>query len=113
MPGWDTNSFGYHGDDGGLFHGQGDMIRPFGPAFGPGDTVGCGFCYTSKRMFFVKNGLFLGYAFDTLGDDVLEGGLYPTVGVDTECPLFVNFGAKPFCFDLSKFVRGCCNVGDA
>jgi hypothetical protein len=112
MPGWDENSYGYHGDDGGIFHGQGDMIRPFGPAFGPGDTIGCGIEYTTKRMFFVKNGEFLGYAFGTLGDDVIESGLYPTVGVDTECPLFVNFGAKPFCFDLSKFARGRCSVGD-
>lgn len=31
MPGWDRNSFGYHGDDGGLFHGAGMMKRKFIP----------------------------------------------------------------------------------
>jgi hypothetical protein len=109
MPGWDSNSFGYHGDDGGIFHGHGDMIRQYGPSFGPGDSVGCGIEYTSKRIFFVKNGQFLGFAFDTLSDDVIERGLYPTIGVDTECPLFVNFGARAFCFDLGKFVRRECH----
>ena len=104
MPGWDGNSYGYHGDDGGIFHGHGDMLRRYGPSFGPGDVIGCGLEYTTKRVFFVKNGEFLGYAFD-VREDVMEKGLYPTVGVDTECPLFVNFGTKPFLFDLSKFLR--------
>jgi len=115
MPGWDMESYGYHGDDGGIFHGQGDMLSPYGPAFGPGDTVGCGLEYFSRRIFFVKNGIFLGYAFDNdvggggggggggLGKDVVESGLYPTVGVDTDCPIFTNFGEHPFKFDLKGF----------
>ena len=106
MPGWDSNSYGYHGDDGGIFHGQGDMLRRYGPSFGPGDVIGCGLDYTTKRVFFVKNGEFLGYAFD-VRDDVIEKGLYPTVGVDTECPLFVNFGTRPFRFDLSTLASKC------
>jgi hypothetical protein len=28
--------------------------------------------------------------------------LYPTVGVDSECPIFVNFGDRPFYFDLNN-----------
>lgn len=110
MPGWDDHSYGYHGDDGGIFHGQGEMIKRYGPPFGPGDTVGCGLEYSSKKIFFVKNGEFLGFAFDVLRDDVIERGLYPTVGVDTECPLFVNFGAHPFCFDLATFAKEGCGV---
>ena len=42
MPGWDRRSYGYHGDDSGLFHASGTMIRHFGQRFGAGDTVGCG-----------------------------------------------------------------------
>ena len=42
MPGWDPLSYGYHGDDGGLFHSKGDMLRKFSPTYGAGDTVGCG-----------------------------------------------------------------------
>ncbi|KAL3776010.1 hypothetical protein HJC23_010174 [Cyclotella cryptica] len=110
MPGWDDHSYGYHGDDGGIFHGQGEMIKRYGPPFGPGDTVGCGVEYSSKRIFFVKNGEFLGFAFDVLQEDVIKRGLYPTVGVDTECPLFVNFGAQPFCFDLATFAKEGCRI---
>ena len=40
QPGWDRCSFGYHGDDGNFFHGDG-MGEPMGPSFGVGDTVGC------------------------------------------------------------------------
>jgi len=105
MPGWDDESFGYHGDDGGIFHGQGETVRRFGPSFGKGDTVGCGLEYSTRKLFFVKNGKFLGYAFDgkALDRDMVDRGLYPTVGVDTECPIFVNFGEKPFRFDLKGF----------
>ena len=103
MPGWDDASYGYHSDDGGIFHGQGDMLRRYGPSFGPGDTVGCGLEYSTRRIFFVKNGVFLGYAFDKCKREDVEMGLYPTVGVDTECPIFVNYGRRPFKFDLRGF----------
>eukprot|EP01083_Nonionella_stella_P279381 950423_1 len=102
MPGWDDTSFGYHGDDGGIYHGQGDMLRRYGPPFGPGDTVGCGLEYSSRRIFFCKNGVFLGYAFDKCEKEVVDSGLYPTIGIDTECPVYVNFGERPFKFDLRR-----------
>jgi hypothetical protein len=41
MPGWDLLSWGYHGDDGRVFHGHG-RGEAYGPRFGVGDTVGCG-----------------------------------------------------------------------
>ncbi len=105
MPGWDEHSFGYHGDDGGIFHGHGDMLRRYGPSFGPGDTVGCGLDYSTRKVFFVKNGEFLGWAFENVDEEMLDRGLYPTVGVDTECPVHVNFGKLPFKFDLKEFGR--------
>ena len=108
MPGWDIESYGYHGDDGGLFHGQGDMLRRYGPSYGPGDTIGCGLEYSTRMIFFVKNGEFLGYAFDktTVSKDIVERGLYPTIGVDTQCPIYVNYGETPFKFDLKEFAAG-------
>ena len=54
------------------------------------------------RIFFVKNGQFLGYEFDKVREDFVESGLYPTVGIDTKCPIFVNFGAHPFRFDFKN-----------
>ncbi|GAB5356788.1 hypothetical protein AAMO2058_000319000 [Amorphochlora amoebiformis] len=96
QPGWDSFSYGYHGDDGNIFHGSG-MGEEFGSAFGPGDVVGCGIDYTNRSIFFTKNGAFLGVAFE----DVLPGHYYPVVGVDTRCPFRVNFGInRPFEFML-------------
>jgi len=106
MPGWDSASFGYHGDDGGIFHSRGEMIRIYGPKYGEGDTVGCGVNYENGGIFYTLNGNFLGYAWCDLFL-VQEGNtdLYPTVGVDSSCPLFMNFGNdRPFMFDLSSFV---------
>jgi Leu/Phe-tRNA-protein transferase len=102
MPGWDVNSYGYHGDDGGIFHKRRKINKQ--PTFGAGDTVGCGLDHIRRRIFFVKNGEFLGYAFDKIRRN-LDRGLFPTVGVDSKCPLFVNFGEKPFWYDLKGFVK--------
>jgi len=100
MPGWDKSSYGFHGDDGGIFHGNGDMIRRFGPKFGSGDTIGCGIDYANQGIFFTVNGKFLGYAWTNVD---LSKTLYPTVGVDTNCPIQMNFGGYPFAFDLQPF----------
>ncbi len=99
MPGWDVESYGYHSDDGGMFHAK---PRYGQPTFGPGDTIGCGVEYTSRRIFFTKNAEFLGFEFGKLRKHVVEKGLYPTVGIDTKCPIFVNFGEHPFMFDLKN-----------
>jgi len=114
MPGWDSHSFGYHSDDGGIFHGAGDMERQYGSTYGVGDTVGCGIDYTHGEgggsIFFTLNGKFLGYAWTNVAAISLGDDMYPTVGVDTNCPLEINFGSRPFAFDLGSFVedqRGC------
>eukprot|EP00471_Norrisiella_sphaerica_P002822 CAMPEP_0184477920 /NCGR_PEP_ID=MMETSP0113_2-20130426/56_1 /TAXON_ID=91329 /ORGANISM="Norrisiella sphaerica, Strain BC52" /LENGTH=591 /DNA_ID=CAMNT_0026855527 /DNA_START=531 /DNA_END=2306 /DNA_ORIENTATION=+ len=96
QPGWDENSFGYHGDDGNIFHssGVGDM---YGSSFGPGDIVGCGINYFNKSIFFTKNGAFLGTAFS----NIPPGSYYPVVGVDARHPFRINFGlTRPFAFKL-------------
>jgi hypothetical protein len=48
---WETNSCGYHGDDGNLYsgHGKGET---FGPTFTTNDTVGAGINYASQEFFF-------------------------------------------------------------
>ncbi len=101
MPGWDVSSYGYHSDDGGIFHGpSASFSRHRGrPTYGPGDVVGCGLDYVSRRVFFTKNGKFLGYEFDVVDSDVVKTGLFPTVGIDSDRPIFVNFGERPFHFD--------------
>jgi hypothetical protein len=105
MPGWDTESYGYHGDDGGIFHGSGGIKRRFGPAFGEGDTVGCGINYISRGIFFTLNGKLLGFGWTNVDLEFLQQELYPTVGVDTNFPVDFNFGERPFSFDLTTMVE--------
>jgi hypothetical protein len=106
MPGWDEHSYGYHGDDGRTFHlGKRSTDEMVLPVFGRGDTIGCGIEYRSSggQIFFVKNGSLLKKSFHSIGKKVLRKGLYPTVGIDSNCPIHVNFGQVPFKFDLGSF----------
>lgn len=61
LPGWEQESWAYHGDDGKSFIGESQgQGRPYGPTFGVGDTVGCGVNFSTGSAFFTKNGNFLG-----------------------------------------------------
>uniref|UniRef100_A0A0C9RRK1 TSA: Wollemia nobilis Ref_Wollemi_Transcript_18965_1607 transcribed RNA sequence n=1 Tax=Wollemia nobilis TaxID=56998 RepID=A0A0C9RRK1_9CONI len=88
QPGWEPNSYGYHGDDGLLYHGQGKGDRLNFPTFSTGDTVGAGINYASQEIFFTCNGKFLG----RVVKDV-KGPLYPTIGLHSQNEkVEVNFG---------------------
>lgn len=102
MPGWDNCSYGYHGDDGGIFHANGDMLRRYGPTYGVGDTVGCGIDYANQGIFFTLNGEFLGYAWTEVD---LSARLFPTIGIDTNSPIELNFGSTPFAYDTRHFLE--------
>jgi SPRY domain len=106
MPGWDHHSYGYHGDDGGLFHGAGSMIKEYGRRFGVGDTIGCGIDYVRQSIFYTLNGQFLGYAFD-LSKDHVDIDLYPVIGMDTQYPVWCNFGTckdQPFVYNIEQMM---------
>lgn len=106
MPGWDPNSFGYHGDDGGIFHASGSMVQHYGPTYGVGDVVGCGIDYIRGHIFYTLNGKYLGPAFFDLSAAVLQQDWFPVVGLDSNCLVQCNFGCdKPFCFDLSQMIQ--------
>jgi hypothetical protein len=61
LPGWEQESWAYHGDDGKSFFGESQgQGRQYGPTFGVNDTVGCGVNFSSGCAFFTKNGVFLG-----------------------------------------------------
>ena len=59
LPGWEPDSWAYHGDDGKSFccHSQG---KNYGPTFSSGDVIGCGINFMTGCGFFTKNGVFLG-----------------------------------------------------
>ena len=55
QPGWEANTYGYHGDDGHKFHGCG-RGEQYGPSFTTGDVIGAGIHLTKGEVFFTKNG---------------------------------------------------------
>ncbi|XP_021601534.1 ran-binding protein M homolog isoform X2 [Manihot esculenta] len=98
QPGWEANSYGYHGDDGYLYRGPGKS-EPFGPTFTAKDTVGAGINYVSQEFFFTKNGAVVGAV-----SNEMEGPLFPTVAVHSQNEeIEVNFGQKRFAFDLKEY----------
>ncbi|CAI9114870.1 OLC1v1015684C3 [Oldenlandia corymbosa var. corymbosa] len=98
QPGWEANSYGYHGDDGLLYRGHGKG-ESFGPTYSTGDTVGGGINYAAQEFFFTKNGMIVG----NVQKDV-KGPLFPTVAVHSQYEeVLVNFGQEQFAFDLKAF----------
>lgn len=59
LPGWEPDSWAYHGDDGLSFCGQ-SAGKPYAEQFTTGDIIGCGVDFTTNQAFFTKNGVFLG-----------------------------------------------------
>lgn len=98
IPGWETNSIGYHSDDGNIFVSktQGD---PYGPTFNSGDFVGCCVDFINKIVFFTKNG-------EILKNVIFEVNyeLFPAVGMrKNNQSIVANFGCRNFVFDFKKY----------
>lgn len=71
LPGWEQESWAYHGDDGKSFFGESQgQGRAYGPTFTVGDTVGCGVNFSTGSAFFTKNGIFLGSSLIGRGCDI-------------------------------------------
>ncbi|RDW62743.1 hypothetical protein BP5796_11045 [Coleophoma crateriformis] len=95
LPGWEPESWAYHGDDGCSFGCQ-SSGKSYGPPFTAGDVVGCGINFRTGSAFFTKNGDHLGTAFRDI-----KGKLYPSVGMKKSGEhIRVNFGQSPFVFDI-------------
>ena len=59
IPGWEPDSWAYHGDDGNIYSGQ-TTGKHYGTPFTAGDTIGCGINFRTSSAFFTKNGDYLG-----------------------------------------------------
>ncbi|WVF66683.1 hypothetical protein IAT40_001424 [Kwoniella sp. CBS 6097] len=99
LVGWDKGSWGWHGDDGRSFEGQG-RGEPFSETWSTGDTIGCGIDFTTGRAFFTKNGRMMGHRFSNMA-----AGLHPAIGLRSVGEsIVVNFDG-PFMFDIDGYVR--------
>ncbi|TVY37986.1 Uncharacterized protein LSUB1_G003411 [Lachnellula subtilissima] len=58
VPGWEPESWAYHGDDGHSYGGQ-SSGKHYGPPFAATDVIGCGVNFRTGCAFFTKNGDFL------------------------------------------------------
>ena len=103
LPGWERNSFGYHGDDGHAFRDSGTGVA-YGPSYTTGDVIGCCWSMIDGTVFFTKNGIPLGNAFSRV-----RGTFYPTVGLRTQGEIIeANFGvpgSQPFMFDIEGYAH--------
>ena len=97
LPGWESESWAYHGDDGKTFFGEATG-RPYGPTFAIGDIIGCGINFNTGQAFFTKNGVDLGCAFR----EIRNLKPFPCIGMKkhTGAWIKVNFGQRPFLFDI-------------
>ena len=106
QPGWTRSSWGYHGDDGMIYHTSGEGLS-WGPPFQAGDTVGCGLDCCLCSIFYTLNGRFLGVAHQAIP----PADYYPVVGVDSSDTVRVNL-LGPFQFDLGRYAamrRACAD----
>jgi len=103
QPGQDQNSYGYQGETGKKFCGNGQKGEAYGPPYGKNDTVGCGIHYTKGHVFFTLNGKHLGRA-SGLG----PSEYYPTVGLHSPGEKVQFNFTGPFMFDLQTLIQGEC-----
>eukprot|EP00038_Savillea_parva_P031779 m.90395 g.90395 ORF g.90395 m.90395 type:complete len:431 (+) comp9858_c0_seq2:253-1545(+) len=104
LPGWEKNSYGYHGDDGNAFSCSGTG-NEYGPQFTTNDVIGCCVNYFDFTCFYTKNGTKLPIAFRDIDrkDEGKPVRLYPCVGLRTPNEAIeANFGQTPFVFDIES-----------
>lgn len=109
FPGWDPDTWGYHGDDGYRYHGSVESLgprRPWGPNFKPGDIIGCCISFSQRLIFYTRNGKVLDRAFTDLkfeGTEQNEDDIYVMIGLYAQGDhVHVNFGKEPFAFNIAE-----------
>ncbi|CAK5279857.1 unnamed protein product [Mycena citricolor] len=105
LPGWERDSWGYHGDDGCSFAAEKNGT-PFGPKFeckSTGDIVGCGIDFSTYQAFYTHKGRMIGSVFKDVGKHF---ELYPSIGLrHSGEAVRANFGQAPFLFPIDYYVH--------
>jgi hypothetical protein len=101
-------TYGYESSKGQKLAGTIEGER-YGPAWGSGDVIGCCVDYMNDCINFTKNGSNLGVAFQGCGlGEGFRGNMFPCIGLSQQGQCIeVNFGIKPFRYDLSGLVSEC------
>ncbi|KAJ5657428.1 uncharacterized protein N7484_001077 [Penicillium longicatenatum] len=93
MPGWESISWGLHGDDGGLYHKGYAFEMKEEWTYRKDDCIGCLIDPVQKRAFFTKNGEPL------VCFTKIYGRLFPMVALGPKVKVMANFGKD----ELSPF----------
>ncbi|CDO91715.1 unnamed protein product [Kluyveromyces dobzhanskii CBS 2104] len=94
----DVETYSYSGLDGNKFDASGS--QKFSRPFGNDDVVGCGVNFIEGSIFFTKNGIFLGNAFE----DCFDIDLVPFISIKSGNSLRTNFGlTEEFLFDIDQY----------
>ena len=110
IPGWESNSIGYHSDDGLLYLCNSNGEK-YGPVYTTGDFIGCCINTIENYVFFTKNGEKLkqiSYK-DALNiNSSIE--YYPAIGMRKhKQEIRCNFGQSKFFFDFETYRREVLN----
>lgn len=101
MVGWDSESIGYHSDDGNIFYENKSIKHS---KYGPGDTVGTGVILISpnvKKFFFTLNGKLI-YMTE---EKNIKNSICPQISFDYNYPIKINYGLKEFKFDYTELIN--------
>lgn len=118
LPGWEPESWGWHGDDGLSFSCQ-IIGKKYGPTFTTGDVIGCGINFMTGCAFFTKNGNHQGMVklspyqnalglteTGTAFRELKDLNVYPSVGMGRpNAQVTVNFGQREFVYDIDDLIR--------
>lgn len=97
-PGLEIGSYGFNGSDGNIYANH-SINEKYNKPFGLGDVIGCGVDFHSKTIFFTKNGILLGSAFNKVFHS-----LYCVVGMKEGNGVLTNFGQYEFLFNIEGYV---------
>ncbi|KAA3673598.1 uncharacterized protein DEA37_0004467 [Paragonimus westermani] len=100
--GMEANSYGYHSNNGAIYHGSKELNPTTGPTYGEADVIGCGVNFVTNSVFFTKNGVFMGPI--TTGKK-LPHPVYPCIALAcAKCHVSANFGQHKFTFDIGQYI---------